>query len=212
MVLTVVLALGIGLTLALGVALGVRLGLVALAGTLLAAVLIDLWYEPLAIWVREVLRPELPAAPTFAVVATVFLLAAAVVGYGSGTLLPRPGASAAGPGLVDRLVGALLGALNGALLAGYLLSYALEAWDRGAAADLVAASYLGSLLVAWLPWFVLGMVGATGALILARLARGLLARSSTRRAARAGSVAAARNLAEAEQRLSDKIDQAMGKK
>ncbi|HMQ31138.1 MAG TPA: CvpA family protein [Chloroflexaceae bacterium] len=206
--LTLLVALAVGAGALLGALRGVRPGLVAVGGTLLAAVLVDLWAEPLAGWLRATFRPELPGAPTFALIALVFLLAAGLLGYGGGAMLP-PGP--ADPGLYERVVGALLGALNGALVAAYLLRYALERWDGRRAEPVVAASPLAGLLVDWLPWTVLGMVAATGAIVLARLGRAAVARSAARRASGAGSVAAAPNLAEADKRLSGKIDEALKK-
>ncbi len=209
MALTVVLAVVAGLGALLGLLRGVRAGLVAVAGTLLAAVLVDLWAEPLAGWVRETLRPERPAAPIFTVVAAVFLLAAGVLGYGGAALLP-PGRVVGRPWL-DRLVGALLGALNGALVAGYLLRYAVVIWADGWAAELTAGSAAAGLLLEWLPWSVLAMAGATGGLILVRVARRMLAGRSVGQAGPAGTVAGATSLAEADRRLSRKIDEALKK-
>lgn len=209
MALTIVLAVVAGLGALLGLLRGVRAGLVAVAGTLLAAVLLDLWAEPLAGWVRETLRPERPAAPTFAVVAAAFLLAAGVLGYGGVALLPR--GQAVGRPWLDRLVGALLGALNGALVAGYLLRYAVVIWADGWAAELAAGSAAAGLLLEWLPWSVLAMAGATGGLILVRVARRMLAGRATGQAGPVGTVAGATSLAEADRRLSRKIDEALKK-
>lgn len=209
MALTVVLAVVAGLGALLGLLRGLRAGLVAVAGTLLAAVLLDLWAEPLAGWVRETLRPERPAAPTFAAVAALFLLAAGTLGYGGAALLPA--GRAAGRPWLDRLVGALLGALNGALVGGYLLRYAVAIWADGWAAELAAGSAVGGLLLDWLPWFVLGMAGATGGLILFRVGRGMLGGRATGQASPTGSVAGAPTLAEADRRLSRKIDEVLKK-
>lgn len=209
--LTVILGLGVGAAALLGLLRGLRPGLVAVAGTLLAAVAVDLWAGALADWVRATFRPELPAGPTFAALAAAFVLAALLLGYGGAALLPRPPDAADDPGVMDRLLGALLGALNGALIGGYLLRYALESWDGGPAAAAIAASPAASLLVAWLPWYVLGMVGGTGVLVLVRLARDLAVSSAARRAASTASVASAPNLSEADRRLSSKIDDALKK-
>jgi uncharacterized membrane protein required for colicin V production len=212
--LDVLIGFWLALATLLGLLRGVRAGLLALAGTLLAALLVDLWAEPLAGWVRATFRPELPGAPTFAALAVVFVLTAGLLGYGGAALLPRAGAGAAAPGLPQRLLGALLGALNGALLAGYLLRYAVAIWGDGAAAGPAFGSQVAGLLLQWLPWYVLGMVVGTGVLVLVRLGRDLAARSGQRRASsapRSASVAAAPSLAEADRRLSDKIDQAIKK-
>ncbi len=207
--LTLLVAVGVVAGALLGALRGVGAGLVALGGTLLAAVLVDLWAGPLAGWVRATFRPELPGAPTFALIALVFLLVAGLIGYGGVALLPS---AAPASGLYERALAVLLGAMNGALVAAYLLRYALEHWDGRRAEPVVAASPLASLLVAWLPWTVLGMVGATGAIILAKVGRQALARSAARRAGSSGSVAGAPNLAEADRRLINKIDEALSKK
>lgn len=205
--LTVTLGVCIVLAGLLGLARGVRQGLLALAGTILAAALVDLWSAPIADWVRGTFGPEQPTITVFASVAGLFLLASAGIGYGAGALLPP----AARSDLLDYVVGALVGLLNGALIVSYLLRYALDLWGGGAAAGLIAGAPIAGLLVRWLPWVLLAMVGGTGVLILVRLVRRQLARSGARAAARATSVATAPTLAEADRRLNDKIDQMLKK-
>ncbi len=168
MFLTITLAVGIGLLGLIGLARGVRAGLVAIAGTLLAAVLIDLWNQRLGAWIREMLRPELPALPTFLLVAAVFLLTVAIIGYGGSALLPRAPAQSRSRQALDRVVGGLLGALNGALIASYLLRFADAAWASGAVADLLATSPMARVLLLWLPWFMLALVVSTGAMVVIR--------------------------------------------
>lgn len=211
MILTVGIGLWLVVAAGVGFLRGVRAGLVAVCGTLLAAVLLDLWAGPLAEWVRATFRPELPAGPSFAATALAFTLAALLLGYGGTALLPRGRAPGNAP-LAEQALGALLGALNGALVAGYLLRDALASWgERPAAAEAIAGSALAALLVAWLPWYALASLGGLGLLIMWRLVRGLLGRPAGR--GKGGkSVAAAPTLAEADRRLSDKIDQALGKK
>lgn len=233
MALTISLLVVIGLLALLGLLRGVRAGLVAIAGTLLAAVLIDLWDERLARWLRTTLRPEQPALPGFLLVAAVFLLTALVIGFGSNALLPRAGAAPARRALIaDRLLGALLGALNGALIVSYLLRYAQVAWSDGTAATLVAASPVAQVLVFWLPWFVLAMVVTSGLVVLVRLTVSQVRRRaagrppaptptpaattgggapSTPAPPAASSVANANTLGEADRKLNDKIDRALGK-
>ncbi|MCS6881719.1 MAG: CvpA family protein [Oscillochloridaceae bacterium] len=168
MFLTVSLGVGIGVLGLIGLARGTRAGLAAIAGTLLGAVLIDLWNRPLAAWIRETLRPELPALPTFLLIAAVFLLTVAIIGYGGSALLPRAPAQSRSRQILDRIVGGLLGALNGALIASYLLRYADMARVNGDVADLVATSPLAQVLLLWLPWFILALVATTGAIVLIR--------------------------------------------
>lgn len=166
--LTIVIAVGLVILGLVGLIRGVRPGLVALAGTMLAAVLLDLWQERWATWVRETFRPEQPALPIFLVFTALFLLVALLVGYGGGILLPRRSPKLPPPGILERLLGGLLGALNGAMIAGYLLRYAEAIWPDDTIAALVAASVPATTLNAWLPWFMLALVGATGVFVLFR--------------------------------------------
>lgn len=170
MTLTIVLAVVVALFGLIGLFRGVRRGVVALAGTLLGAVLVDLWSEPLAAWLRESIRPERPALPTFLLVATLFLATALLVGYGGSALLPRPDPQAKKPlGIVDAVLGGLLGALNGAMIVSYLLRYAQEIWVDGAVDELLATSPAAFVLDQWLPWFVMALVGTTAVFVLLRL-------------------------------------------
>lgn len=170
MTLTIVLAVVVAFFGVVGLFRGVRRGVVALAGTLLGAVLVDLWSEPLAAWLRETINPERPALPTFMIVATLFLTTALVVGYGGSVLLPRPDPQAKKTlGIVDMPLGGLLGALNGALIVSYLLRYAGEIWRDGSVDELVATSPVAFVLDRWLLWFVMAMVGTTAVFVLLRL-------------------------------------------
>lgn len=170
MTLTIVLAVTVGIFGVVGLLRGVRRGVVALAGTLLGAVLVDLWSEPLARWLRDSVGPERPALPTFTLVATLFMLTALLVGYGGSVLLPRIDPQAKKPaGLVDRPLGALLGALNGALIVSYLLRYAETIWVDGTVSALVATSPVAFVLDRWLPWFVMALVVTTALFVMLRL-------------------------------------------
>jgi hypothetical protein len=170
MTLTIVLGVVVVLFGLLGLVRGVRRGVVALAGTLLAAVLVDLWREPLALWLRESVGPERPALPTFALVAALFMLTALIVGYGGSVLLPRPDPQAKkiSP-VLDVPIGGLLGALNGALIVSYLLRYAEQIWPDDTIAALLAGSPAAFVLDRWLPWFVMAMVVTTTVFVLLRL-------------------------------------------
>lgn len=233
MALTIGVAVVLGLLGLVGLFRGVRRGLVAIAGTLLAAVLVDLWRLRWAEWLSEAFRPEQPALPTFLLTAAIFSGVTLLIGYGGSALLPKPPQSAKQPGLLDNLLGALIGALNGALVVSYLLRYAAEIWaDEGLAAA-VAASPVAVVLDAWLPWFILALVGTTGVFVVLRttmrLSRALSARPITapapapagapagapaekpQPAPAGGSVASSATLREADQKLSGKIDQALKK-
>jgi uncharacterized membrane protein required for colicin V production len=170
MTLTIVLAATIVVLTLVGLVRGVRRGLLALAGTLLAAVLVELWNERLVEWLRSTLRPEQPALPVFLLITSLFLFTALIVGYGGSVLLPRPDPQAKqAAAIVDRPIGALLGALNGALIGSYLLRYAEDVWVDGSVGELVAASPVARVLALWLPWFVMAMVGATTIFVLLRV-------------------------------------------
>lgn len=228
--LTIGMAVVVGLLGLVGLFRGVRRGVVALAGTLLAAVLVDLWQERWAEWLRESFRPEQPALPTFLLTAGIFIGVIMLIGYGGSILLPKPPAGAKGPGLFDNLLGALVGALNGALVVSYLLRYAAEIWaDEGLAAA-VAASPVAAVLDAWLPWFILALVGTTAIFVIlrstVRISRALTAKpapaaapaesgasggkTTTQQPAAGGSVASSTTLREADQKLNAKINQTLG--
>ncbi|NNJ09667.1 CvpA family protein [Chloroflexales bacterium ZM16-3] len=146
---------------------GVRRGLIAVAGTLLGAVLIDLWQARWSAWLRTQMEP--PGWVTFFMTAAIFLLVALLVGYGGSLLLPRErDPKAKEPGLFDRLLGAFIGALNGALIVSYLLRYANENWPSGEAARMIAGSLVAGILDAWLPWFILAMVVTTTVFVTLR--------------------------------------------
>ncbi|NTV65879.1 MAG: hypothetical protein HGA65_20410 [Oscillochloris sp.] len=166
MILTILSGVTLGLLGLFGLFRGVRRGLVAVAGTLLGAVLIDLWQIRWSTWLRA--QMEQPAWVTFLLTAAIFLLVALLVGYGGSLLLPRPNPKAKKPGLFDHLIGALLGALNGALIVSYLLRYAVENWPAGEAEALIAASPITRLLDTWLPWFILAMVVSTTVFVMLR--------------------------------------------
>ncbi len=144
---------------------GTRRGIVTLVGTLFGAVLIDLWQGRWAEWLRTDRAVAQPALWTFLITATVFVLAALVIGYG-GSMLLRKDPKAPAIGFGDRLLGSLVGALNAALIASYLLRYAEEAWTNGTATAVIAASPVATILAAWLAWFILALVVTTGVFVL----------------------------------------------
>ncbi|GAB4427546.1 MAG: CvpA family protein [Chloroflexi bacterium OHK40] len=201
---------------------GVRRGLLALGGTLLAAVLVDLWDDRISTWLRDTVRPEQPALPLFLLLATVFLLVAFIVGYGGSAMLPRPDPRAKQPPpALDRLLGALLGALNGALLGSYLLRYAVATWPDQTVSNLLATAPVASLLITWLPWFVLAMVGTTTLFVVIRVAvivaRNRAATAPPRATAAPGASPTPpppppASVPEMDKRVNEKINQALGKK
>ncbi|MEI7768365.1 MAG: CvpA family protein [Chloroflexales bacterium] len=165
MALTVVIAATVGVLGFFGLFRGVRRGLIAVAGTLLGAVLIDLWQARWSEWLRTQMA-QLTWA-TFLLTAAIFLLVALLVGYGGSLLIPHD-PKAKGPGLADRFLGAFIGALNGALIVSYMLRYANENWPHGEAASMITDSPVASLLDRWLPWFILAMVLSTIVFVMLR--------------------------------------------
>jgi uncharacterized membrane protein required for colicin V production len=165
MVLTILTAATVGLLGLFGLFRGVRRGLIAVAGTLLGAVLIDLWQARWSAWVST--QMDQPTWATFLLTAAIFLLVALLVGYGGSLLLPHD-PKAKGPGMFDRLLGAFVGALNGALIVSYLLRYANENWPEGEATNLIAESLVAGILDTWLPWFMLAMVLSTTLFVMLR--------------------------------------------
>jgi hypothetical protein len=152
----------------IGLLRGTRRGIVTLVGTLFGAVLVDLWQDRWAEWLRTDRAVEQPALWTFLITATVFVLAALVIGYG-GSMLLRNDPKAPPPGFGDRLLGGFVGALNAALIVSYLLRYAEEAWTNGAATALIAGSPVATILASWLAWFILALVVTTGVFVLLRV-------------------------------------------
>lgn len=195
---------------------GVRRGLLAIMGTLLGAVLVDLWGTAWGEWVRAQFRPESPAPLTLLVVALAFLAVAFIIGYGSGVLLPRPDPKARMPARMewgDRLVGGLIGALNGTLIVSYLLRYATELLRTSDFGATVESAPILRVLYNWLPWFVAATVLTLGFWIVVRLAM-RVAQLATRpgpkstppqSAAAQASPQQAANM----QEISSKIDQAL---
>src|SRR4051812_10322091 len=98
----------------------VRRGVLALAGTLLGAIVVGFWAAP---W-GQALASRFVGGDiqrlTFIVSCLIFVFSTLVVGYGGGLLL---GAKERGP-FPRRLASALLGLLDGVLIVGYLLRFA----------------------------------------------------------------------------------------
>ncbi len=220
---SLVLTMGIVLTLVLlsvlGVRRGVQRGMLTLAGTLMAAVLVELWQDRWAQWLREQFRPEDPASLTLWAVMTGFVGVALLVGYGSGFLLPRPTTPHQNRDLRDLVLGGLIGALNGALIISYLLRYAANLSSEFQ--PIMQEMTLARLLHNWLPWFVLTIVLLVGGLVLVRaVMRGIQllnrppaaspATPSNGAVAGPTQIAGAKTDAERLQAVSNKIEQRMG--
>lgn len=210
----------------IGLLRGVQRGLLTLAGTLLGAVLVDLWLSSWQTWLVERLRPEQPAQTAWLAASIGFVVVAVIVGYGSGLLIPdaKLGVDGKLPRRhpLARPAGALLGALNAALIVAYLLRYASVLLGNSTAAMVQGALVL-QVLLQWLPWFVLAVVLALTTLVLARGLVRLMRLVGSRAAARpaaAPAVAAApntvvANAATPEAKLgavNNKIEQKLGEK
>ncbi len=155
-ILLVVVVLG-----ALGWRRGLYRGLLTLAGTLLGAVIVDVWLRP---W-SATLGSDVW---TWTLATIVFLAVVGVVGYGGSVLLPRA-TVAAKPNLRERALGVALGALNGLLIWSYVLHFGAELRPDTGLMQVVQASYAAQLLRAWLPWFTLTLVLLTWIFVLVRL-------------------------------------------
>lgn len=146
---------------------GITRGMLTLVGTLLSAATVDLWYVAWGKGLREWLRPENAALPTWVAASLVFLFFALVGGYGSGLLLPKQ-KSPAKLKLQDQVLGGLLGVVNSALLVGYLLHYA-DLLRDAAFSRAVQVALPSRLLYAWLPWYLLAVVTLASIWILLQL-------------------------------------------
>ncbi len=163
--LTTIILVAIGLFGLIGFSRGARRGLIALAGTLMSAVLIDLWQARWSEWLMSEVDQSLWMV--FLLTALIFLSVALLVGYGSSLLLPAdPQKAKQIHTMKERFSGTLLGMLNGTLLASYLLRYATDNWVEGEAQALIEESLVANVLDKWLAWFILAMVVSTMAFVL----------------------------------------------
>jgi uncharacterized membrane protein required for colicin V production len=162
LVLTVVVTLVLVLLGLVGYWRDPRRGVLALAGTLLGAILVGFWGEP---WGQDLAKRfgGDPRALTFAVSSAAFLFAALVVGYGGGTLL---GQIKERPSFPRRLAGALLGLINGALIVGYILRFATG--TNPSLGETVQGTPLARLFHDGLPLLFLAVTIVTAALVLVR--------------------------------------------
>jgi hypothetical protein len=138
-----------------------RRGVMALAGTLLGAILVGFWGDS---W-GESLAARLGGDPqrmTFVASCLGFLLTVLIIGYGGGLFLgPKDRAQ-----FPRRLAAALLGILNGALVTAYLLRFGALA-DAGFS-EQVQAWAPARVLHDGLPLLFLGVAGLAAVLVLVR--------------------------------------------
>jgi uncharacterized membrane protein required for colicin V production len=148
---------------------GVRASLLAMIGTFLGVLLVDLWQEPWGEWVRAQLRPENPTFYTWLLSTSVFFLVVLVTGLGSSVLLPEPKPVAkAQRNMRERLAGGGIGLLNGALVSSYLLYFAESGMSDEDFQRLMSSLPGLNVLHAWLPWFILALVVTTTIFIVLR--------------------------------------------
>jgi hypothetical protein len=138
-----------------------RRGVMALAGTLLGAILIGFWADSWGQFLVARLGGD-PQRMVFVASSLGFLLTVLIVGYGGGLLL-GPKERAPFP---RRLAAALLGVLNGALVAAYLLRFGALA--DGGFREEVQAWQPARVLHDGLPLLFLGVAGVAVVLVLVR--------------------------------------------
>jgi uncharacterized membrane protein required for colicin V production len=140
-----------------------RRGVLALAGTLLGAILVGFWGE---VWAQDLAKRfggGDPRTLTFVVSCVTFLFVVVFVGYGGGLLLRR---GRERPSLSQRLVGALLGLLNGALIVGYVLRFATN--QNPATTQALLSTPVARIFHDGLPLLFLGIAIVVTALVLVR--------------------------------------------
>lgn len=153
-----------------------RRAALAMGGTLIGAVLADLWALRWSTTVARWFGAGQAASLVPSVSIATLLLTMLVIGYGGGLLL---GGAEKAPPLWRRVLNALLGMLNGALALGLTVGY-LAAGNAGFAEE-IGTMAIGQLLLDAPRWIVLGFsLLASGAVLV----RGLMSLAgSGRRAA-----------------------------
>ncbi|PDV99095.1 CvpA family protein [Candidatus Chloroploca asiatica] len=207
MALSITVLVLLALTGIIGGLQGIRRTMPTLVGTLLAAIVFDLWHVQLGEWFSATFQATQTEWPLFLLITLGFLTITGVIGYGGSNLLRPRRTRVQSVSLFSRLFGVVLGVVNGGLLLGYLLRYAEQIWGASAT-QLIADAAPADFLVRGLPWFVLGLVASTILFILVQLIRNGL----EHQAARKTSVAEAPSLSEADRRLSEKIERTIGKR
>jgi uncharacterized membrane protein required for colicin V production/Na+-transporting methylmalonyl-CoA/oxaloacetate decarboxylase gamma subunit len=143
----------------------IRRGVLAIAGTLLGAILAGFWGQQWGQALAQRFVGGDPRTLTFVVNCVLFLFCALVVGYGGGLLLGR--AQERTP-FSRRLTGALLGLLNGALIIGYVLRFATAQQPESGFATTVNSTLLARIFHDGLPLLFLGIAIVVGVLVLLR--------------------------------------------
>jgi uncharacterized membrane protein required for colicin V production len=157
----------------LGATRDVGRSVAALTGSLLGAVLVTFWAEPLANELSRRLGNSDVGTLTRVTSLALFGIAVVLVGYGSWLLLAR--STHAAP--LTRVVGGLLGLLNGGLIAGFVLRYAAYTNDPFLA--FINASPLGWPIYERLPQLLLVATSIIGLLVVIRIVRTLISQRAT---------------------------------
>jgi hypothetical protein len=162
---TVVITLVLLLLSLIGYWRDIRRGVLAVAGTLLGAILVGFWGER---WGQALAKSFVggnPGTLTFVVNCMLFLFCALIVGYGGGLLLGHTQERVPFP---RRLTGALLGLLNGALIIGYVLRFATAQQPESGFATTVRNTLLARVFHEGLPLLFLGVAIAVGVVVVLR--------------------------------------------
>ncbi|MCX7860070.1 MAG: CvpA family protein [Chloroflexus sp.] len=136
----------------------------ALMGTLIGAVLVDLWRDGV---INVLGRLGLAAGWPLFLALSGLLILATIIGYGIDMIIEL--------GLEDaeewshRLTGAAIGVINAALMITYLARYAVVAWSEAAMNERLAMALLTPLVIAWLPWGVLALTLLGGFILVLRI-------------------------------------------
>ncbi len=136
----------------------------ALVGTLIGAVLVDLWRDGV---INLLGRAGLANGWPLFVSLSGLLVLAMIIGYGIDMIIEF--------GLEDaaewshRLIGAAFGVINAALVITYLVRYAGVAWPEATNADRLATTVVTPLVIAWLPWGMLALTLLGGVILVVRM-------------------------------------------
>lgn len=142
-----------------------RRAVVAIAGTLIGALMVGFWGEPWGQQLAQRMVDGNPRTLTFVISCALFLFCALVVGYGGGVLFGR---AKEPPAFSQRLANTFLGLLNGALIIGYVLRFATAQQPESNFTALVQNTPLVRIFHDGLPYLFLILAGGVGALVLVR--------------------------------------------
>lgn len=171
---TIIIVLVLGLLTLVGFWRDLRRGVLALAGTLLGAIVANFWGERWGIQLSEQLGSS-AAILVFAVNTSLLLATTFIVGYGSGALLSRTNERRTP---VERIICGLIGLFNGVLLLGYILRYGTA--DNPGFREVVASSLPAEILHEGLPIMFLAIAVLFTAVVLLRGLANMIGASRTR--------------------------------